>query len=39
LTFSFEVLDGKGKIAEGTHERVIVNKQKFLANAQARQKV
>ncbi|MGE0014771.1 MAG: thioesterase family protein [Candidatus Methanomethylophilaceae archaeon] len=36
LTFSFTVSDGAGEIARGTHERVIVDKEKFLGKAYGR---
>ncbi len=36
LTFSFSVTDAAGEIAKGTHERVIVNVEKFLAKAAKR---
>ena len=37
LVFSFEACDEAGKIAEGTHERFIVDNAKFLARAERRQ--
>lgn len=36
LVFSAEVWDEAGKIGEGTHERFIVDNEKFLAKADAR---
>lgn len=36
LKFSFSVTDSKGEIAKGTHERVIVNTEKFLDKAAKR---
>ncbi len=36
LTFSAAVYDESGKIGEGTHERFIVDKERFLAKADAR---
>ena len=36
LVFSAEVWDEAGKIGEGTHERFIVDSEKFLAKADAR---
>jgi len=33
ITFKVEAFDDKDKIGEGTHERVIVNKARFLENA------
>lgn len=36
LKFSFTVSDGAGEIARGTHERVIVDIEKFLGKAKAR---
>ncbi|HKM14095.1 MAG TPA: thioesterase family protein [Candidatus Methanomethylophilaceae archaeon] len=36
LTFSFSVTDAAGEIAKGTHERVIVNVEKFLDRAAKR---
>lgn len=35
LTFELEVADEKGIIGKGTHQRFIVNSEKFLAKAQA----
>ena len=34
ITFAVEAYNEKGKIGEGTHERVIINPQKFAAKAQ-----
>ena len=36
LTFSAEVFDEAGKIGEGTHERFIVDNERFLAKADGR---
>ena len=36
LTFSAEVFDEAGKIGEGTHERFIVDSERFLAKAHGR---
>ena len=36
LVFSAEVFDEAGKIGEGTHERFIVDNERFLAKADAR---
>lgn len=36
LSFSFSVTDAAGEIAKGTHERVIVNVEKFLGKAAKR---
>ncbi len=36
LVFSAEVFDESGKIGEGTHERFIVDNERFLAKANAR---
>jgi predicted thioesterase len=36
VTFSVQVFDEKGLIGEGTHERVIVDAERFLAKAEAR---
>ena len=33
LSFSFEAHDGEGRVAEGTHERFIVDSGRFLAKA------
>ena len=36
LTFSIQVYDEAGKVAEGTHERFIIDNEKFMAKAGAR---
>jgi predicted thioesterase len=36
LMFSFTVTDAAGEIAKGTHERVVINIEKFLNNAAKR---
>jgi predicted thioesterase len=36
LRFSFDVRDGSGAVARGTHERVVVDRNKFLAAATER---
>ena len=36
LTFSIQVYDETGKVAEGTHERFIIDNEKFMAKAGAR---
>lgn len=33
LTFQIEAFDDKEKIGEGTHERVVVNKERFVSKA------
>jgi len=38
LTFSFEAHDGEGRVAEGTHERFIVDSDRFFAKASGRAK-
>lgn len=36
LTFSVQAFDEAGLIGEGTHERFIINREKFVARAQAK---
>lgn len=36
LRFRFEVTDPAGPVARGTHQRVVVNRERFLRNAGAR---
>ena len=36
LVFTVKVFDEKGQVGEGTHERFIINNEKFLAKAEAK---
>ena len=38
LSFSFEAHDGEGRVAEGIHERFIVDSDRFFAKARGRAK-
>ncbi len=37
ITFAIEAQDGGGKIGEGTHQRVIIDKQRFIRHVRERQ--